>query len=77
MSGIVLSCLTLFGCGSSYLRIPEQFVPGLWSLDMRDDNVFDAWIDLNNVSDHTHELLEALTKHYEAMGALLPDDAAE
>jgi hypothetical protein len=55
----------------------ERSVPGLWSLDMRDDNVFDAWIDLNNVSDHTHELLEALARHYEAMGALLPDEAAE
>lgn len=43
---------------------------------MIDYNIFDAWVEQHDVSDHTHELLDALANQYEAMGPLLTADAA-
>ncbi|SJM61943.1 hypothetical protein FM111_08600 [Brevundimonas diminuta 3F5N] len=43
---------------------------------MIDHNIFDAWVEQHDVSDHTHELLDALASQYEAMSSLLTADAA-
>ena len=44
---------------------------------MIDYNIFDAWVEQHDVSDHTHELLDALARQHEAMKPLLTADAAE
>ena len=42
---------------------------------MRDDDIFDRWVDSHNVSDHSWELAGALSSIYRAMSDLLTPEA--